>query len=712
MSSTIMPWTARFRYGIVVLWLLLVVAAVPFAANVTHHLTSRGFENPSSRAVWADHQLTKLRPPASIPPTLIRSRPWSIIRSDAAKAGLDPAWLYRVQSHAALLLVPANAPIRPMTTFRRMIQQGGGQVETVNTAHIGQQISREAENTLKSSATLALPLVAVLLLLVFGTVASAILPLLIAAVGSVLSLAIIDLLESQVTLSIYLTDIVSLLALGVGVDYALFISARFRQGLARGLSTPRAVQEAMATAGRSVFFSGLAVALAVSTLVLGGTAYWRGLAIGGAVAVAAVLIATHTLLPAVLSMMGSCINWGRVPLGGRLGTFWSTIGRFSTRQALPIAIGLVVLVIPGLYAPQAHMQTPANVASMLPASSVLRQASQKEQQVKGPGSIASIPVVLRLSTTVSNPQTWIGVGRLIRRIKQLPSVESVASPIPSAMPPAAMAHLASLPLGPSSPSKALGAFINPAQDPHLVAVFVTSRWGPDSPHTIALTAQLQQTAHQVLPKGSVAGVGGATSVLHSFNQLTASRLPAMVGAVALVAFVILTLATGSLPQALIGVILDGLVALATAGILVLTVQRGGLGLEPEALDSSITPLIFVLLFGLSMDYEVILLHRIQEYMHKGMTAQAAAQKGIAMTGSMITGAGLLIVVVFAALITSKLEIMQALGIGLTTAILLDTWVVRTFLVPSSVALWGRFAFWPWGMKSPPPDSSPSSEPWG
>jgi RND superfamily putative drug exporter len=157
-------------------------------------------------------------------------------------------------------------------------------------------------------------------------------------------------------------------------------------------------------------------------------------------------------------------------------------------------------------------------------------------------------------------------------------------------------------------------------------------------------------------------------------------------------------------QSLLGVVFAGLVALATAGILVLTVQRGGFGLEALAPDSSITPLVFVLLFGLSMDYEVILLHRVQEKWRAGLASAEAAASGLAGTGAMITGAGIIMVVVFFGLITSPLEIMQTLAIGMTSAILLDTWIVRTLLVPGSIALLGRLAFWPWGRRGASQDT--------
>lgn len=160
-------------------------------------------------------------------------------------------------------------------------------------------------------------------------------------------------------------------------------------------------------------------------------------------------------------------------------------------------------------------------------------------------------------------------------------------------------------------------------------------------------------------------------------------------------FLVLAWATGSWVQAFLGVLLDGLVALATAGVLNLVVQHGAWGFQPAPVDSAITPLIFVLLFGLSMDYEVILLHRIQEHLKWGHSIRHAAWLGMAGTGAMITGAGMIMATAFLSLVISPLEIMKTLALGLAVAVILDTWVVRSLLVPGASVLLGRLAYWPW-----------------
>jgi len=687
---------ARHRWLVLVLWALLLLGSLPLAAHVTHNLSSSGFEDPRSRAVWADHQLNYVR--ASGESTWLVEGPSLATVLQAARTAGIPSGDVRRVGRDETLVVPMR-PIAPAAShaLHRALQHLGARVRPVDQVAVGEQVLSDAKTTLAHSLPFALPLVLILLLLVFGSVASAALPLAVAGVGSSVSLALIDLIEDKITLSAYLTDIVTFLALGVGVDYALFISVRFREELRAGRSVPEAIGEAMRHAGRSVLYSGVAVAFAVATLLLGGNAYWQGIAVGGAVAVFSVLLATHTLLPALLAIVGRGIDWGRLPRLGRGEGIWPRLGRFVGRAPAPALLaGLLLLMVPGWFGLGLQIRTPANLAVLLPPHDPLRKAVSLQTKVLGAGVESPILLALKLPSTVQEPAFWQEVEAVTAKAAALQDVRRVASPTALGAPPALLAQASGHPaLAPPALSQALGSFIDPAHHPHLVLLYVTPRSGPDAAATLTLVHHLQQDLPLWLPSGSQSGVGGVTALLDGFNRLTSARLPYIILGVALIAFLVLFGATGALWQALLGVAFDALVALATAGILVLTVQRGGLGFEALPPDSSITPLIFVLLFGLSMDYEVILLHRVQEAARR-MGAPAAASDGLAVTGGMITGAGMTLCVVFVALLLSPLEIMQMLAVGMTTAILLDTWIVRTLLVPGSIALLGRFAFWPWG----------------
>lgn len=727
------PWMVRYRRFVFAFWILLAIAAAPFAAKVTHGLSATGFNAPHSQAVWADTQSAALRPPLGSPVTLIQhlSRPETQVL--ARETGIPDGWLHAVRAGGTLLLAPSGTLATRTAPFLSAVSRAGGRETALTAETLGNALNRDSKTTLEHATALALPILAVLLLLVFGSVGSAVLPLIVALFGAELSLGVIDLLESHMTLSVYLTDIATFLALGVGVDYALFISSRFRQSLARQGSSPDvpvAVHEAMATSGRSVLFSGLAVAAALAMLSLGNTAYWLGLAVGGAVAVAAVLLATHTLLPALLGSMGPRVEWGRLPTGQRTrpeGTggasgasgergFWGRIARWATRlPVIFVALGVVLLGIPSLYAPQIQLRVPANLASMLPAHDPLREASVLQQRLEGRGVPDPILIALRFPTTVTRTTTWRAVAAITRRMQDLPDVKSVASPARSPALAPILAEAAgtlpgphssarsgraapSLPLAESTLARELRSFVRPSYDPHLVVLYVTSTTGPDHAATRTLVRRLKSDLPSWVPARTRVGVGGTVALLQGFDQYTNGRLPLIIGGVAAVAFVVLALATGSLLQAFLGVLLDALVAGATAGLLVLTVQRGSLGLAPEPPNMAVTPLIFVLLFGLSMDYEVILLHRMQEGLGRAASSAEAAYRGLFGTGSMITGAGLIMVTVFVVLLTSPLEVLKTLGIGMSCAILLDTWIVRSLLVPGLTSLAGAHAFWPWGGK--------------
>ncbi len=688
------PWTARHAWLVVVVWVVLVVAAFPLTIRVTRDLQAQNLDVNGSSAVWADDQLGLVQTTPTAQPTLISGLSASQLSEDASLLRIPATWLDPM-SGGTLLLAPSGTSAATVAPLLSRAQAQGGKTTVVSTNTISHTIVHDAETTLRSSAVIAIPVLIILLPLVFGAVTQSLIPLLIALLGSEMALAAVSILEKYMTLSVYLTDITTFLALGVGVDYALFITTRFREALDRGVPVAEAVGEAMQTSGRSVLFSGLAVTLAVSTLFLAGTSYWRGLAVGGAAAVIFVLLLTHTLLPALLRLLGPRLHWGTIRFNMQRWPLWQRLAGWSTwRPWLSVSIGLGLLVLPALLGPSISVTMPANLAAMLPTASPLRVATALEQKIDGPGSISPLPVALQLPTTVQEPATWETVARITTSLAALPDVAQVSSPTRSGASPTALAELASS----ASSDGQLLSFISPSADPHLVVLVVTAQSGPNANATTGLLSNIQQVLHHDVPPGGRGAVGGAIGVLHDFTQHTDARLPWVIAAAAAVAFVVLLIATGSVTQALLGVLLDGLVALATAGILVLTIQQGHFGLGAEPPNITVTPLIFVLLFGLSMDYEVILLHRIQEALRRGASPRDAAREGIAQTGGMITGAGLLLVDVFLVQLVSPLEILKTLAIGMTAAILLDTWIVRSFLIPGITSLMGRYAFWPWGRR--------------
>lgn len=688
-------WTwfcVRRRRAIALAWVVLILAALPYARTVNRHLTSSGFDDPSSAATWATNQAARVHPPKAPSPLLIVGMDGPGLKALVEAEGMKSNIVHRVAARQWLFLPSPATSVGQDTRLQEAVKRRGAAATPVSQQAIGNRIKRESSATLTKSGILAMPFLAVLLLLVFGSAMAISLPLIIALAGSEIALAIISLVAAHIQLSVFLTDIVSFLALGVGIDYALFISTRFRLNLDEGMDRNHAVVDAMRHAGRSVLYSGIAVALAVATLFLGSNAYWRGLALGGSVAIFSVLLATHSLLPAVMDFGGKKLFWGRIR--GMNWRFWPRLaGAISRRPAWALLIGLAVLIPFSLLAPRFAMRTPVNLASMLPLSSPLRLAVAKEQQIQGPGSIAPLTVAIRLPTPLSDPQSWQAVARVSSRLSRLPGVARVLSPTGLGISPS---ELAAFSARPQRIPPTLKSFVT-QNDRHLVVLYVTAKTGPDNPKTARLAGSIDHQLTAWLPAGSRAAAGGLVPILKSFNDLTVRRLPWIVAAALAVALVVLTWATGSLMQAVIGVVLDGLVALATAGFLVWVVHHGSwMGFEAKPLDSSITPLIFVLLFGLSMDYEVILLHRIQEPLRQHPeNMRRSVERGLGSTGAMITGAGMIMVVVFLSLLISPLQVMKTLAVGLSFAVLADTWIVRTLLIPSVSVLLNQWAFWPW-----------------
>lgn len=684
-----------------VLWIILVLATIPLATQVTKHLTTNGFDNANSNVAWATTQLNKVHPPVRPGPTLIQGISLSEAQHLAGQEAIPKSSIYPITPNHSLFLPPTSLSRPTFQHFKGALSNHQASLSDVSETAVARTVTHDVSTTIAKSGILAFPFLAILLLLVFGAVTAATLPFIIAIAGTEVSLAAISVIAQHVQLSVFLTDIVTFLSLGVGIDYSLFISTRFRQSLDQGHDTDSAIVDSMSHAGRSVLYSGIAVALAVAALLLGANPYWRGLALGGAVALFFVLLATHTLLPSIMSLLGEHLHWGRIRRPDF--HFWQGISRFSTDHPVwSILIGLAILCPFATLAPQIHMSTPANLATMLPRSNVLRQAVQKQQAIQGAGSIAPIAVVLHLSSQTHSVAYWQTVAQVTDHLKKESDVASVSSPTDLGVSPSVLAMALEKPPTPQTAALRQDLLnFTAAHDPHLAVVYVIAKTGPNQSRTSALVGRINQHVTSWVPAPSRATTGGLVPILHNFNRLTQQRLPWIIGGAGAVALVVLTVATGSVLQAALGVVLDGLVALATAGFLVFINQHQWLGFENQPLDSSITPLIFVLLFGLSMDYEVILLHRIQERLQTARDPKEGVRQAVATTGAMITGAGMIMVVVFLALLISPLQVMKTLGLGLSFAVLADTWIVRSLLVPSVTTLFGWLGFWPRRYSQPP-----------
>jgi RND superfamily putative drug exporter len=530
---------------------------------------------------------------------------------------------------------------------------------------------------LGSATRFSLPITGLLLLLVFGTVVAALLPLGVGGLAVVGGFGATFMLARATNVSQYATDLIALVGLGVGIDYSLFIVSRYREQLARGSSPEQSLRVAMATSGRSVIFSGLAVAVGLSGLLFYQGSYLGTLGLGGTFAVVAAEAFAFTMLPALLAILGPRVDRLRLPLVGRQRGdrgFWHRLASLVMRRPLPAL--LPVLAILGMLAyPVADLQLGSGGLDLLPPQNPARWAYQQIADHFPQQGQEEMSVVLDYPSgdPLSGPRAAYA-SRLAATVSRFPGVLSVDDPAaPTASP--ALRQLG------------IGA--------HIVVLTIHSRYVPSSPQAKSLLARLRA---QPGPPGGRKLVTGITAFTQDeVSWIEARSVPAVAFVLAVTYLVLLGL-TGSLVLPLKAVVMNLISLGATFGAIVWVFQQGHLSgpldFTPQTLDPTIAVLIFCMLFGLSMDYEVLMLNRIREEWRRTGATEPAVAFGLERSGRLITGAAAIMVAVFASFgLTAGTVLIKALGLGLAIAITVDASLVRAIVVPAVMRLLGRVNWW-------------------
>jgi putative drug exporter of the RND superfamily len=534
---------------------------------------------------------------------------------------------------------------------------------------LGGNVIRNAEGG-GSPEGVGLLAAAVVLLIAFGSIVAAGLPLAVALFGLGISTSLIGVLANVVDVPDFAPAVAGLLGIGVGIDYALLVLTRFRATLNGGADVESAVVEAVATAGRSVLIAGTTVLISVLGLFLMGVSYLQGVALSASLAVLVVMAAAVTLLPALLSLAGPRVNKLRIPGLRRTlaherpapAARWS---RFIQRRPWTAAIvgGAIVLA---LAAPVLGLRLGFPDEGNDQAGSMTRAAY--DAVTEGFSAGANGPLLLVAETPRStSPQ---GLGRLANAVRADRDVAFVA---------------------PAQPSP----------DGRAAVMTVVPRSSPQSDATTKLVKRLRA---DVVP-GALTGtgvtvhVGGTTAAFVDQSDLVSRRLPLFIAGVIGMSFLLLLSAFRSPLIAAKAGLMNLLSVGAAYGVMALFAGGGWFGSNLLGIDQSvpvapfIPVMMFAILFGLSMDYEVFLLSRVrEEYLGHGDTARAVAE-GLAKTARVITAAAAIMVVVFLAFVTSGEIFLKLLGIGMATAILVDATVVRMVLVPALMQLLGRANWW-------------------
>ncbi|HEY2004582.1 MAG TPA: MMPL family transporter [Candidatus Saccharimonadia bacterium] len=558
--------------------------------------------------------------------------------------------------------------LRPQLSSSTLTVDTGGEpaVNADITAQVGQDLAK--------AEVISFIVLAVLLVIVFRSLVAAALPLLLGAFGVLGAFLVVDGITYLTTISQYSINVITLLGLGLSIDYSLFMVSRFREEL-RQHPTQQALTNTMRTAGRTVFFSGVTVILSLLGLLVFPIGFLKSMGYGASAAVGVAVLGALTVLPAILAMLGNKINslsFGQVRadyLAIKRGhtvtrdapNFWSGVARFAMRYPV-LTIGLVVL--PLVFMGQFVLQVKFSSADyrILPTSASSRRVADALGNDFAGNSDNPIQVVIH---TDSNAPSPADLGSYAVSLKSLAGVTSVspmqAKPVP---------HYAVLNVG-----------YNSVYDQPLARDLVTNI----------------RTLN--LPAGWNVQVGGQTaSLVDLLSSLRSHAVYAAImvaGALVILLFIMLRSAVVPLEALVVNI----LSLSAAFGILVWVFQQGHLTRLLDfqsvgALDATQPVLIFSIAFGLSMDYSVFLLSRIkEEYEATGDNAKAIME-GVHRTGSIITSAALLFIVVVGAFATSKIELIKEIGIGLGLAVFIDAFLIRMLLVPALMGLIGRLNWWP------------------
>jgi RND superfamily putative drug exporter len=513
---------------------------------------------------------------------------------------------------------------------------------------------------------------AIVLLIAFGSVVAAGLPLAIALIGlGISSGGLIVLLANVVDVPDWTTAVSGLIGIGVGIDYALLVLTRFRAAMSHGKDRHDAVVEAVTTAGRSVIIAGLTVVIAVLGLALTALPYMYGVAISASIAVLVVMLAAVSLLPALLSYLGPRVDRWHIPFLGRTlraeGDSHSPAARWSHAvQRRPwVAAIIATVVLLALAAPALGMRLGFPDAGNDPPDTMTRQAYDLNTEGFGPGTNGPLVIAAELPDRAAAST----IDSFAEGLRSDPDIAFVPDPQ-----------------------------INERGDAAIVTVIPTG--SPQDQETEDLVNRLRD---DVVPEelgtaGITAYIGGVTAALEDQSEYMKDRLPVFIAGVVGLSFLLLLVAFRSVLISIQAAIMNLLSVSAAYGVMTL-VAKGGtvgelIGIDREVPIAPFMPvMMFAILFGLSMDYEVFLVSRIrEEYLRHGDTRRAVAD-GLAKTARVITAAAAIMVVVFLAFLAAPDTFLKLFGIGLASAIFLDATLVRMVLVPAVMQLLGSRNWW-------------------
>jgi uncharacterized membrane protein YdfJ with MMPL/SSD domain len=705
----------RRRWWVVAAWLVTLVIAAPLAAKQTEHLSGGGFDVPGSQSQAVETAVTKhfeeteagriaivLQPTPGTTPeqaaaAVDRAGSQVAAASDGARIAPQAASAAEAQLAAgkpAIVPVQATGSSDELVNVARDLRSEispGDEVDGVTPYLIGQPsmwaaLSDVSKQDLQTAEGEGFPIVALILIAVFGSLAAASLPLALGALAVTITGAIIFLLSQQMEMSVFVTNMASMLGIGVAVDYSLFILARFRESVRAGKGAAEARAEALSTSGVAVTFSGLAVIISLGGLWMVHNQALRSMALGAMIVVATAILVATTLLPALIRLLGHRVEAGglawRVMGAGRRvwrkrrrpgstrpdrETFWQQ-WTFAVMRRPVVSVVSVTALLLFMAIPVLSIKTGNGAIKQFDPSNDARVGTEIAARTSG-GGADPVKIVASFNRgTPADPANASAIRQFSRSAAADPQVQAVA-------PPVVNGNQALIDVG-------------------------TKAEAAESQESLDLVKRLRT---EVVPGSTLSSVatvdvgGEPARVVDSRDQITGSMWKIIVFVLGF-SFLVLMLMLRSIVLPLKAVLMNLLSIGAAYGVLIAVFQWGWLdgflGFNRlGALDTLTPPLVLAVVFGLSMDYEVFLLSRIKERYDVGGDNKRAVAEGLASSASVITSAALIMVCVFSVFVLTGVPSIKQLGLGTAVAIAIDATLVRLILVPAAMELLGDWNWW-------------------
>jgi RND superfamily putative drug exporter len=624
------------------------------------------------------------------------------------------------EAHTALALVTLRGNVEDglaaWPELRRKLKSDRLTISCTGKVPFLADLASTLEHDLVRAELISIPLALLVLLLVFRTVTAAALPVGVGGLAVLGGIALVLALSHVVEVGQYTINVCSLIGFGVAIDYSLFIVSRYREELAAGRSYRDALITAMDTAGRAVAFSGLAVATGLMGLLFFRGSYLAVMGVGGAIVVALAVLFALTLLPALLALLGPRIDWGKLPgvaTVRRPGRFWHALAVDVMKRPLsilvPTLLALLTLALPAM-----HMRVAASDARMLPPGTEARRGY--ETLVRTFPDLAATRVIVAVrfpGGSVLTPPRLEALWDLSHRLAALPHVvrvESIVDP-PRAHPDDDVPDKEELTRALTAPTELERPLVE--QGARMIVrddttvLYVLSDSAPDSPEAEQLVRTIRE--QRSVADGTLE-VGGQAAYDIDATHFLLSRVPFAFGFVVGATFLVVLVLLRSVLLPFKAVFMNALSISASFGALVWIFQDAHLFVhEGHPLDPSLPVLLFCISFGLSMDYEVLMLVRMKEIYEQTGDNETAVAVGLERTAGLITSSAAIMVSVFLAFALARVVVLQATGVGMALAIALDATLVRALLVPATMRLLGHLNWWApaWLRAAPPPAPRPA-----